>query len=34
VDTYDYELHDGDLMHVMALWNMHQNGLEIVNGII
>lgn len=34
VDTYDYELHDGDLMHVMALWNMLGNGLEIVNTII
>lgn len=33
VDTYDLELHDGDLMHVMALYNMMINGIEIVKSI-
>lgn len=30
VDTYDLGLHDGDLMHVMALFNMMGNGVEVV----
>ncbi|SHK30015.1 cysteine hydrolase family protein [Paramaledivibacter caminithermalis] len=33
VDTYDYAIHNGDLMHVMALFNMMSNGIELVSGI-
>ncbi len=33
VDTYDLGLHSGDLMHVMALYNMIGNGVEVVSGI-
>ena len=30
VETYDFGLHDGDLMNVMALYNMIINGIEVV----
>lgn len=33
VETYDLGLHDGDLMNVMALYNMMINGIEIVREI-
>jgi nicotinamidase-related amidase len=33
VDTYDFDLHDGDLVHVMALYNMMINGIEVVSGV-
>ncbi len=33
VQTYDLGMHNGDLMHVMALYNMTINGVEIVGGI-
>lgn len=33
VETYDFGLHDGDLMNVMALYNMMINGVEVVAGI-
>lgn len=31
VETYDLSLHNGDLMNVMALYNMMINGIEIVD---
>lgn len=33
VDTYDLGHHNGDLMHVMALYNMITNGIEVVRGV-
>ncbi len=33
VETYDLGLHSGDLMHVMALYNMIINGIEVVAGV-
>lgn len=30
VETYDLGFHDGDLMNMMALYNMMTNGIEIV----
>ena len=33
VETYDLGLHDGDLMHVTALYNMMINGIEVVAGV-
>lgn len=33
VETYDLGLHDGDLMHVMALYNMMINGVELAAGM-
>lgn len=32
VDTFDFDLHHGDLTHVMALYNLAQNGIEIIEG--
>lgn len=32
VDTFDFELHHGDLTHTMALYNMSLNGIQIVAG--
>ncbi|HHU89499.1 MAG TPA: cysteine hydrolase [Clostridiaceae bacterium] len=32
VDTYDLGIHDGDLMNIMALYNMIVNGIEVVAG--
>lgn len=34
VATYDAGMHDGDLMHVMALYNMIGNGVEVVKEIV
>ncbi|MBP7176796.1 MAG: cysteine hydrolase [Thermoclostridium sp.] len=34
VETYDLGLHDGDLMHVMALYNMIINGVEVVAEVV
>jgi nicotinamidase-related amidase len=33
VETYDFDLHNGDLMNVMALYNMITNGIEVVKAI-
>lgn len=33
VDTYDYDLHNGDLMHVMALYFMMASGIEVVKRV-
>lgn len=33
VDTYDLGLHNGDLMNVMALYNMVMNGIEVVKAL-
>ncbi|TYQ16661.1 UNVERIFIED_CONTAM: nicotinamidase-related amidase [Acetivibrio alkalicellulosi] len=33
VETYDLELHNGDLMNVMSLYNMMGNGVEIVKSV-
>lgn len=33
VDTYDLGLHNGDLMNVMALYNMMMNGVEVVKAL-
>lgn len=33
VDTYDLGLHNGDLMHVVALYTMMGNGVEVVRRI-
>lgn len=33
VETYDFGLHNGDLVNVMALSNMITNGIEIVKAI-
>lgn len=34
VETYDLGLHKGDLVHVMALYNMTINGVEVVRSVI
>ncbi|BAF59833.1 amidases related to nicotinamidase [Pelotomaculum thermopropionicum SI] len=34
VDTYDYEPHNGDLMHLMALFSMMGNGIELCKGLV
>lgn len=33
VDTYDFELHNSDLVNVMALYNMIINGIEVIKEI-
>jgi len=33
VETYDLGMHNGDLMNVMALYNMTANGIEVVKGV-
>lgn len=33
VETYDMGIHDGDLVNVMALYNMMINGVELVAGL-
>lgn len=33
VETYDFGLHDGELMNIMALYNMMINGIEVVKGV-
>lgn len=30
VDTYDLDIHNGDLMNVMAVYNMMCNGVEVI----
>lgn len=34
VNTFDMDLHNGDLMHIISLFSMHTNGIEIVKDII
>lgn len=34
VDTFDSDMHNGDLMNVMALFMMMRNGIEVVSKII
>ncbi len=34
VDTYDLGLHQGDLMHMMALYGMLGDGIEVVSDIV
>ncbi len=34
VNTYDADIHDGDLMHIMGLYMMMINNIEIVKDII
>ncbi len=34
VETFDFETHDGDLMKVISVWEMKQNGIEVVDSII
>ncbi|CAA7603210.1 Hypothetical protein DEACI_4033 [Acididesulfobacillus acetoxydans] len=34
VDTFDSDLHHGDLTHTMALYFMALNGIEVVEGIV
>jgi nicotinamidase-related amidase len=33
VETYDFGIHNGDLMNVMALHNIMTNGIEVVAGV-
>lgn len=33
VETYDLGIHNGDLMNVMALYNMIINGVEVVRNV-
>jgi len=33
VDTYDFEMHNGDLTNIMALYSMSINGVEIVKNV-
>lgn len=33
VETYDFGMHNGDLMQAVALYNMATNGVEIVGGV-
>ena len=33
VETYDSEIHNGDLMNIMVLYNMILNGIEVVKNI-
>lgn len=34
VETYDFGIHSGDLMNVMALYNMIINGIEVIAALI
>lgn len=34
VDTYDAKPHDANLTHIMSLYNMHLNGIEIIEKIL
>ena len=34
VETFDFGTHHGDLMKIIALWEMQSNGIEIVDSII
>jgi len=33
VETYDFDMHNGDLMNIMALYSMTVNGIEVVAGV-
>lgn len=33
VETFDLGLHNGDLVHIMALYNMITNGIELVSSL-
>ncbi|HOL91471.1 MAG TPA: hypothetical protein PK767_03340 [Clostridiales bacterium] len=33
VDTYDAGTHDGELVSVMALYNLILNGIEVADGL-
>lgn len=33
VETYDFAMHNGDLMQVMALYYMMSSGIEVVSGV-
>lgn len=33
VDTYDLDIHDGDLMKIVSLYNMLINGVEVVKAV-
>jgi len=33
IDTYDLDMHNGDLMNIMGLYNMILNGIEVVRGV-
>jgi hypothetical protein len=33
VETYDFGMHNGDLVNVMALYNMIINGIEVVKEV-
>jgi len=33
VDTYDFGMHNAELMNAVALYNMHSNGIELVSSI-
>ncbi|MBF0298899.1 MAG: cysteine hydrolase [Oligoflexia bacterium] len=34
IDTYDFGLHNRDLMNILALYNMQKNGVEIVTRLL
>jgi nicotinamidase-related amidase len=34
IETFDFATHSGDLMKIIALWEMQSNGIEIVDEII
>ncbi len=34
VETFDFGIHQGDLMKVISLWEMQSNGIEVVDSII
>jgi nicotinamidase-related amidase len=34
VETFDFGTHNGDLMKVIALWEMKSNGIEIVEEVV
>ncbi|MBU3145226.1 cysteine hydrolase [Clostridium sp. CF012] len=34
VETFDFGVHDGNLMKVISLWEMQSNGIEVVDSII
>ncbi|NTV90151.1 MAG: cysteine hydrolase [Clostridiales bacterium] len=33
IDTFDYELHDAELLNVISLYEMQQGGIEIVRNV-
>jgi len=34
VETYDGGSHDGNLINLISLYNMHTSGIEVVDGVI